>query len=92
MGVFYKRMIILCLLHLVVLKLLSQFLLKRIIINHNVLKQTGLAGIFAKTAVAPLDRVKILLQAHNQHYKHLGGFYLYYDMGLVHLIKQLSTF
>ncbi|XP_059139155.1 solute carrier family 25 member 16-like [Physella acuta] len=34
----------------------------------------GLAGIFAKTAVAPLDRVKILLQAHNQHYKHLGVF------------------
>ncbi|KAL5018007.1 hypothetical protein ScPMuIL_003729 [Solemya velum] len=32
----------------------------------------GMAGCFAKTSVAPLDRVKILLQAHNQHYKHLG--------------------
>lgn len=26
----------------------------------------------AKTSIAPLDRVKILLQAHNVHYKHLG--------------------
>lgn len=28
----------------------------------------------SKTAVAPLDRIKILLQAHNNHYKHLGVF------------------
>ena len=28
----------------------------------------------AKTAVAPLDRIKILLQAHSSHYKHLGVF------------------
>ncbi|XP_035231354.1 graves disease carrier protein-like isoform X2 [Stegodyphus dumicola] len=28
----------------------------------------------AKTTVAPLDRIKILLQAHNHHYKHLGVF------------------
>jgi solute carrier family 25 protein 16 len=28
----------------------------------------------AKTAVAPLDRIKILLQAHSIHYKHLGVF------------------
>lgn len=32
----------------------------------------GIAGMCSKTAVAPLDRIKILLQAHNKHYKHLG--------------------
>lgn len=26
----------------------------------------------AKTTVAPLDRIKILLQAHSCHYKHYG--------------------
>ena len=26
----------------------------------------------SKTAVAPLDRIKILLQAHNEHYKKFG--------------------
>ncbi|CAL8298695.1 unnamed protein product [Merluccius merluccius] len=32
----------------------------------------GVAGCCAKSTVAPLDRVKILLQAQNPHYKHLG--------------------
>ncbi|RZF37577.1 hypothetical protein LSTR_LSTR013998 [Laodelphax striatellus] len=34
----------------------------------------GIAGMTSKTTVAPLDRIKILLQAHNVHYKHLGVF------------------
>lgn len=34
----------------------------------------GIAGMCSKTAVAPLDRIKILLQAHNKHYKSFGVF------------------
>lgn len=32
----------------------------------------GIAGMCSKTTVAPLDRIKILLQAHNKHYQHFG--------------------
>lgn len=34
----------------------------------------GVAGMCSKTAVAPLDRIKILLQAHNAHYADHGVF------------------
>lgn len=39
----------------------------------------------SKTAVAPLDRMKILLQAHQSHYKHHGVF-----SGLLTIIKKES--
>lgn len=45
----------------------------------------GLAGMTSKTTVAPLDRIKILLQVHNNHYKHLGVF-----TGLFAIVKQES--
>lgn len=39
----------------------------------------------SKTTVAPLDRIKILLQAHSNHYKHLGVF-----SGLRHIVHKES--
>lgn len=45
----------------------------------------GVAGMCSKTTVAPLDRMKILLQAHQSHYKHLGVF-----SGLLNIVKKES--
>ncbi|XP_065336009.1 solute carrier family 25 member 16-like [Cloeon dipterum] len=42
----------------------------------------GIAGMCSKTTVAPLDRIKILLQAHNKHYQNLGVF-----SGLMNIVK-----
>lgn len=38
----------------------------------------GIAGSVAKTLVAPIDRVKILLQVHNKHYENYGIFESFY--------------
>lgn len=45
--------------------------------NNTLLVFIGVAGMCSKTAVAPLDRIKILLQAHNKHYANFGKHYLY---------------
>ncbi|XP_076244921.1 solute carrier family 25 member 16 [Calliopsis andreniformis] len=47
----------------------------------------GVAGMCSKTTVAPLDRIKILLQAHSDHYKHLGVF-----SGLKEIIQRERFF
>lgn len=46
----------------------------------------------SKTAVAPLDRVKILLQAHNEHYKHNGkwNLELFFSSHLLMFLFSLS--
>ncbi|CAH0563406.1 unnamed protein product [Brassicogethes aeneus] len=45
----------------------------------------GIAGMVSKTTVAPLDRVKILLQAHNRHHESHGVY-----SGIKHIIKTES--
>lgn len=45
----------------------------------------GVAGMCSKTSVAPLDRIKILLQAQNVHYRHHGVF-----AGLAAIVRQES--
>ncbi|ODV83173.1 hypothetical protein CANARDRAFT_30260 [[Candida] arabinofermentans NRRL YB-2248] len=45
----------------------------------------GLAGISAKTLIAPLDRVKILFQTNNPHYSHLSGSF----KGMIQTIKLI---
>ena len=43
----------------------------------------GIAGMTSKTSIAPLDRMKILLQAHNDHYKSCGVI-----SGMVRVVKN----
>lgn len=45
----------------------------------------GIAGMVSKTTVAPLDRIKILLQAHSRHHEHHGVF-----SGVRHIVKSES--
>ncbi|KAJ8943522.1 hypothetical protein NQ318_023032, partial [Aromia moschata] len=43
----------------------------------------GLAGMVSKSAVAPMDRVKILLQAHSRHHRAHGVF-----SGFKHVVRR----
>lgn len=43
----------------------------------------GVAGMTSKTTVAPLDRIKILLQVQNSHYKSFGVF-----SGLFEIVRK----
>lgn len=56
-----------------------------LVLKYDLFYLTGVAGMCSKTAVAPLDRIKILLQAHSNHYKHLGVF-----SGLRHIVRRES--
>ncbi|XP_066140514.1 solute carrier family 25 member 16-like [Euwallacea fornicatus] len=47
----------------------------------------GIAGMVSKTVVAPLDRVKILLQAHNHHHTNHGVL-----SGLKHIVSREGFF
>lgn len=55
-------------------------------IYSKIISKLGIAGICAKTAVAPLDRMKILVQAQNVAYKDLGVV-----SGLKHMVKNESV-
>lgn len=43
----------------------------------------GVAGMCSKTTVAPLDRIKILLQAHNKHYASFGKYLVHIHIELI---------
>ncbi|XP_018326448.1 graves disease carrier protein homolog [Agrilus planipennis] len=47
----------------------------------------GIAGMVSKTTVAPLDRIKILLQAHNRHHASHGVY-----NSLRHIVENESVF
>lgn len=48
---------------------------------------SGVAGMLSKTTVAPLDRIKILLQAHNRHHTSHGVI-----RGIRHIIQHEGFF